>query len=173
MVRITITILLALALGGCFQQDMSDLEAYVKEVKARPAGGISPPPEPAEVETFLYVAADRRDPFEPQTALEERSETVVESGLSPDFNRSKEELELYPLDSLRMVGTLEQDGGAWGLVQTRDGTIHRVTKGNYMGQNHGRIVNIAEDEIKLVELIQIGSGYQEQEAALGLGDTGN
>jgi len=173
MMRIAVALILALTLSGCLQQDMSDLTTYVEEVKARPASGISPPPEPAEVDTFLYIAADRRDPFEPQTDIEERSETVVESGLSPDFNRSKEELEHYPLDSLRMVGTLEQEEGAWGLVQTQDGTIHRVARGNYMGQNHGRIVQIAEDQIKLVELVQIGSGYQEQEAALGLGDSGN
>jgi type IV pilus assembly protein PilP len=100
-------------------------------------------------------------------------ETVVESGLSPDFNRRKEELELYPLDSLRMVGTLEQEGVTWGLVQTKDGTIHRVASGNYMGQNHGRVVHIAEDQIKLVELVKIGSNYQEQEAALALGEIGN
>lgn len=159
-------------LGGCAKQDMSDLEAYVEDVKARPATGINPAPEPAEVDTFLYVASDRRDPFLPQIDPQEVVQEVVDNGLSPDLNRRKEELEYYSLDTLRMVGTLEQDGDTWGLVQTQDGTIHRVANGNYMGRNHGRIVQIAEDEIKLVELIKFGSGYQEQEAALNIGEGG-
>lgn len=171
--RHLVTLIAVLLLAGCMQQDMSDLENYVAEVKSRPAGGISPPPDPAEVETFLYVPAGRRDPFEPQVDPEQEVETVVDNGLSPDFNRRKEELELYPLDSLRMVGTLEQEGDTWGLVQTKDGTIHRVSRGNYMGQNHGQIVDIAEDQISLVELVKVGSNYQEQEAALGLGDLEN
>jgi len=159
-------------LAGCSQKDMSDLEGYVADVKARPPGGITPAPEMIEVDTFLYVAGDRRDPFVQQRALETATETVVDSGLRPDMNRPREELERYSLDTLRMVGTLEQDDATWGLVQTQDGTIHRVTTGNHMGLNHGRIVSIAEDKINLVELIQIGAGYQEHEAALGLGEGG-
>ena len=173
MLRLTVSLLMLLMLSGCLQRDMSDLERFVIQVKSLPPGGVSPPPDPAEVDTFIYVAADRRDPFVPQLDSEQEIETVVDNGLSPDFNRRKEELERYPLDGLNMVGTMEQEGDTWGLVQTRDGTSHRVTLGNYMGQNHGRIVQIAEDKIRLVELVQVGSNYQEQEAALGLGDTGN
>lgn len=163
-------ILVAGLLSGCNTRDMSDLKDYVAQVKARPPSGISPPPEPAEVETFLYVAGDRRAPFTPDTNPEQEVETVVDSGIRPDFNRRKEELELFPLDSLRMVGTLEQDGKRWALVKTKEGTIHRVTKGNHMGRNYGRIVEITEDKIKLVELVKVGSGYQEQEAEISLGE---
>ena len=89
----------------------------------------------------------------------------------PDFNRRKEELESYSLDTLRMVGTLEQEGTIWGLVQTKDGTIHRVKTGNYMGLNYGRIVRISEDKIELSELLQDGAGgYVENAAALSLGE---
>ena len=168
--RYLLPILAFLVLAGCEQRNMSDLEAFVEEVKSRPKGGVPPAPEMVEVDTFLYVPAGRRDPFAPQSDLQVEDQTVVDSGLSPDFNRRKEELEFYSLDSLRMVGTLEQEDTTWGLVQAPDGTIHRVTTGNYLGMNHGRIVQIAEDKINLVELIQIGAGYQEHEAALGLGE---
>ena len=157
-------------LAGCTSTDMSDLQRYVEEVKARPPSGISPPPEPVEVETYLYVAGDRRAPFTPDTSATEKVETVVDSGIRPDMNRRKEELEFFPLDSLRMVGTLEQDAQTWALVKTKEGTIHRVTAGNHIGRNYGRIIEITEDKIKLVELVQIGSGYQEQEAEVSLGD---
>ncbi len=155
-------------LAGCANPDLSDLEDYVAEVKARPPSGISPPPQPAEVETYLYVAGDRRDPFTPDSNPEEEAEAVADNGIRPDFNRRKEELEAYPLDSLRMVGTLEKDGRTWALVKTGDGTIHRVTTGNHMGKHYGRIVAITEDKIKLVELVKNGAGYQEREATLSL-----
>lgn len=163
-------LLLVLSLAGCANRDMSDLQQYVAEVKARPPSGISPPPEPVEVETFVYVAGDRRDPFTPDINPEENAEAVADSGLRPDFNRRKEELEFFPLDSLRMVGTLEQGGKTWALVKTKDGTIHRVTIGNHMGRNYGRIVEITEDKIKLVELVKSGSGYKEREATISLGE---
>ncbi len=163
-------IVLGSLLAACANNDMSDLQRYVEEVKARPPSGISPPPEPIEVETYLYVAGDRRDPFTPDKADTQEVETVVDSGIQPDLNRRKEELEFFPLDSLRMVGTLEQDGQTWALVKTKEGTIHRVTKGNHMGCNYGRIIEITEDKIKLVELVKIGFGYQEQEAEISLGE---
>ncbi len=93
--------------------------------------------------------------------------SLVENGIQPDFNRRKEELESYALDTLRMVGILEQSGITWGLVKTKEGTIHRVKSGNYMGQNHGRIMQISEDKIEVSEIIQDGSGgYSERQASL-------
>lgn len=162
---------LPVLLAGCADSNMADLKEFVAEVKAREPGPLSPLPELKQVEPFLYVPADRRDPFRPQEAIVEAPAPKVTSGPTPDFNRRREELESYPLDTLRMVGTLEQEGTVWGLVQTKDGTIHRVHKGNYMGQNHGQIVRISEDKIELSELLQDGAGgYVENAAALGLGE---
>ena len=172
LARLLVMLLFGGLLGGCAQQDMSDLRAFVAEVQSRPATGITSPPEPLEVETFLYRAADRRDPFVAQIDPQERVQEIVDNGIAPDLNRRKEALEAYSLDSLRMVGTLQQEQLTWGLVQTQDGTIHRVALGNYIGLNHGRIVQIAEDEIQLVELVRLGAGYEEQEAALKLGGGG-
>jgi type IV pilus assembly protein PilP len=59
----------------------------------------------------------------------------------------------------------------YGLVQTSDGLIHRVVPGNYLGQNDGRISNIDESEIELVEIISDGiGGYIERDAAISLSD---
>lgn len=63
------------------------------------------------------------------------------------MNRRREPLEEFPLDTLRMVGILERNQERWGLVQTRDGTVHRLKVGNYIGQNYGKIVAISEQEI--------------------------
>ena len=92
-------------------------------------------------------------------------------GIRPIADRSREFLEGFPLDTLRMVGTLNIGETTYGLVQTSDGLIHRVVPGNYMGQNDGRINEISESEIALVEIISDGiGGYIERDAAISLSD---
>ena len=93
------------------------------------------------------------------------------STIRPSAERSREYLEQFPLDTLRMVGTLQLGEVNYGLVQTSDGLIHRVVPGNYLGQNDGRIEIIEESEIKLIEIISDGiGGYVERQAAIGLAD---
>jgi len=169
MMRKFIPLMVPLLLAGCANQDLSDLQRYVEEVKGRPASGIAPIPEVKQVVGFVYAAKNRRDPFTPQEDATAETEAVLDNGIRPDPNRRKEELEVYSLDSLRMVGTLEQDDQTWGLVKTSDGTIHRVTQGNYMGLNDGKITRISEDKIELIELVPTGSGFLEKEAAVALG----
>jgi type IV pilus assembly protein PilP len=163
----------ALALSGCADQRMDDLERYVNEVLQRKGSKIQelPPLEPYEV--YTYASAKERDPFEPFYKPEETATqataTAAASGPRPDTSRNREELEQYALDSLRMMGTLELNDGLWGIVRSPDGTIHRVKLGNYMGRNHGKIVAIAEDRIELNEIIPNGqNGWQERTAALAL-----
>ncbi len=161
---------LPLLLLGCANQNMTDLRDYVDEVKSRAPSGIEPIPEVKQVIGFVYTAKSRRDPFTPQEDETAATETVLDNGLRPDPNRRKEELEAFALDSLRMVGTLEQEEQTWGLVQTSDGTIHRVGPGNHMGLNDGRITRISEEKIELIELVPTGSGFLEKEAAVALGE---
>jgi type IV pilus assembly protein PilP len=160
-----------LALGGC-AQDKQDLHDYLAQVKARAPTPIDPIPQIKQAETFLYVADNRRSPFIPSTVSEMVTAAASSGdGPRPDPNRRREELEGYPLDTLRMVGTLKKQSNYWGLVQTRDRMIHRVERGNYLGENYGRILDIDEDRVSLRELIQDGAGgYLERQASLALGE---
>ncbi len=169
--RLTLLTLIAgFGLAGC-GGDMDDLDRYINEVKSRPGGRIEPLPEITPYEVFTY-AADReniRSPFVPDSP--QVSPDSVASGTRPDEDRSREFLEQYPLDTLRMVGTMALGETNYGLIQTSDGLIHRVVTGNYMGQNDGQIVNVDESEIQLIEIISDGiGGYVKREAAVGLSD---
>jgi type IV pilus assembly protein PilP len=159
----------ALGLAAC-GSDMDDLDSYINSVKARPGGRIEPLPEITPYEVFTYVADAEglRSPFVPDTP---QAAGPAAGGASPDPDRPAEFLESFPLDTLRMVGTLDINETVYGLVQTSDGLIHRVVPGNYMGQNDGRITQITESEIVLVEIISDGiGGYIERDADIGLSD---
>jgi type IV pilus assembly protein PilP len=165
-------LLLAIAAAGLVAcgGDMDDLDSYINEVKARPGGRIEPLPEITPYEMFTYVADAEglRSPFVPDTP---QTAGPASGGTSPDPDRPAEFLESFPLDTLRMVGTMDINQTVYGLVQTTDGLIHRVVPGNYMGQNDGRVTEITESEIVLVEIISDGiGGYIERDAAIGLSD---
>lgn len=171
MKKYLMTAMATLFLAGCAQHGLNDLQEYVAEVKARPPTPIDPIPQITQAETFLYVAENRRDPFVPTDVVEDVLAQNTEDGPRPDPNRRKEELEAFPLDALKMVGTLDRQGEMWALVQTPDGIIHRVKAGNYLGQNDGRIIGIEEERVSLVELIPNGrGGYLERQASLALGE---
>lgn len=159
---------LAASLAGC-TGDMDDLDQYINDVKARPGGRIEPLPEITPYEVFTYVADAEglRSPFVPDSP--QAAAGTALGGVRPNPDRSREFLEQFPLDTLRMVGTLELGEVNYGLVQTSDGLIHRVVPGNYMGQNDGRITAVNDSEIQLIEIISDGiGGYLEREAAVGL-----
>lgn len=160
-----------LVLAGC-SRDMSDLEAYVAEVKARKSSNVEPIPQIQQYEPFSYVPAGRRDPFVPQAQEAPGSGPgSPEHSLRPDTNRNPEALEEFPLDSLRMVGTLSTNNGTFALIRAPDGIVHRVTYGNYMGQNYGKIIGISEIEVQLEEIIPDGfGGYMKRDAAIALSE---
>ena len=161
--------IVAIGLGAC-STDMDDLRTYIDEVKARPGGVIAPLPRVVPPPTFTYEAGDRRSPFLPETPLSLASNNP-DSIQGPDQNRPREFLEQYPLDTLRMVGTLQTPGDSFGLVQTSDGLIYRVSTGHHLGQNYGRVTLISDSEIVLVEIISDGiGGYLERPTAIGLSD---
>ena len=167
--KLGLVLTLSLGLAAC-GGDMDDLDSYINEIKARPGGRIEPLPEITPYETFTYVADAQglRSPFIPDTPQTAGS---AAGGVRPDSDRSREYLEGFPLDTLSMVGTLNIGETVYGLVQTADGLIHRVVPGNYMGQNDGRITDISDAEIALVEIISDGiGGYIERDAAVGLSD---
>ncbi len=159
----------AVLAAGC-GNDSADLHDWMDAVSALPAGGIEPLPVVRSVPAFVYEPAGRRSPFLPDTPLATLSATPTPDS-EPGPSRPREYLERFPLDALRMVGTLEARGALFGLVRTSDGLIHRVAAGQYLGLNDGRIVSITQSAITLVETAPGGQGGRlERAAELGLAD---
>ncbi len=153
------------ALIGC-SQDVSDLYTYIEQQKAAYVGSVKPIPQFKPYESFTYTAYELRDPFEASIDIEEDGPEPP----GPDKTRPRQPLEAFPLDTLRMVGVLEQGENLWGLIEDPKKVVHRVQVGNYMGQNDGAITGISEGEIFLVEVISDGvGGFIERNASIAIG----
>ena len=165
------TVLVAVMLSAC-SESMDDLDKYIASVKARPADPITPIPPVKTYTPYAYEGESGRDPF--RQSISEGSDDVRSSsgtGPRPDFGRSKEYLERYELDTLSMVGTFSNDESYWGLIRDPEGVIHRVPVGNYIGKNHGKVVDISDTEVYLSELISDGTdGWLVREASIDLGE---
>ncbi len=172
-------LVVCIPLASCGGGSMADLRSYVAEIKTRPGTRIEelPPIQPYVVYTYPCDGAiqcvDPFEPFylEPPRPTGDGGTTVSDNGISPDFDRNREELENYPLDALRMMGTLEKGEQFWAILRDPNTIIHRVQVGNFIGQNNGKITGISEDRIELLEIIPDGrGGWEERSAELALAD---
>jgi len=161
-------------LAGCGDESFSDLHQYISKVKAKPKGIIEKLPEIKAIEPFAFKPEELRDPFTPMEQPAEIDGTgegaVANSSVKKDLKRRHEELENYPLDGLKMVGTINMKSKLWGLIRASDKTIHRVQVGNYLGKNDGKITSINPDKIEFTEIVadkQPGA-WREQQATLAL-----
>jgi type IV pilus assembly protein PilP len=165
--------LVGLMIAGCTGDNLSDLRSFVQAEKAKPGGRVEPIPEVKPFESFVYKINGRKSPFQPWglNAGAAKSSPASTGGLHPDTNRRREALESFPLDTLRMVGTLSQKNGMWAIIKAPDGLVYRVRTKNYLGQNYGRITKISEEKVELVEIVPDGlGGWQERQVSLVLAE---
>ncbi len=169
-------------LAGCAEQDMSDLRNFVETTKrTTPVRKPDPAPEPVPYDPFAYTAQGLKDPFVVSPFAQEEELSMTQevamasggnyTGVRPDPNRVREELEKYSLGSLKMMGTMRVSGAGdlWALILAPDGVVHRVQKNNYLGTNHGKIVGLSEQRVDLKEIVADGPGrWQERESFLSL-----
>jgi type IV pilus assembly protein PilP len=142
----------AILLTACSSGGEEDLRAWMAEQGTAARGKIAPIPPMRPYEAFTYNAFDQSDPFKPRK---------IESGKGargPDMTRRREALESYPLETLKMVGTLQRGQATIGLIRGNDNKVFQVRQGNYVGQNFGVITSVGEGEITLKELFQDGAG---------------
>jgi type IV pilus assembly protein PilP len=156
--------LLALAVAGCSSRD-SDLDTFITQTNQEAGGRVEPLPEIKPYQTYIYADAAMRSPFTPT------SPNAGNPNLRPDAHRNREFLEQYSLDTMKMVGSMQMGGQMFGLIQTKDGLVHRVVVGNYIGQNDGKITAISASKIDVREIVPDGlGGYIERPTGIALNE---
>jgi len=168
-----LVVALGALLAACTGEEFSDLKAELKDKTKDLRGRIEPLPVVKPYEPVPYKAFDQADPFSSaKIELVTKSASTGGGGLKPDLNRPKEPLEAYPLESLKMVGAIQQKRANFALVKADTG-LYRVKVGNYLGQNFGLVTTITDSQIQLRELIQDSVGdWAERQSTLQLQEVG-
>ncbi len=162
---------LVLGIAGCApRSDLEDLRRFASDAFKDEVPKVEPLPQVEPQESFTYDAQSLTNPFlslnlrETESLVRSTDDNAV---FQPE--RRREPLEQFPLDAMSMVGTLFQDGHAWVLIGTPDGGMHRITQGNYLGQQNGKIIDITEQKVLLREVVKGPSGqWEERKATLTL-----
>ncbi len=168
MRAVSVMLAACLMLAGCGGDEFQDLRDFVKNSGADMRGKVAPPPEIKPYEPFSYNnTAAIPDPFKPRkTELKSTGRLGMNQ---PNLDRPKEELEEFPLDSLKMVGYLQQANVGYAVIRSSDGKLHRLKVGNYMGMNFGQVISVTDSEIKIKEMVQDSDGdWSERENSLQL-----
>lgn len=157
----------ALLLGACTPSaDLSDLRDFTRDAFKDKRPEVEPLPQLEPYESYVYTGDALTDPF---LSLNLRDNEPVATGEDAgdvyEPERRREPLEQFPLDALSMYGTMSREGRQWALIGSPDGGTHRVTVGNHMGQQNGKIVDISEQEVVLREVIKGPSGQWEERRA--------
>lgn len=164
-------------LTGCSENDFSGMTQYIAEVKLKPKGTIKQLPAIKVIQPFIFKPEDLRDPFKPIKPTEEPlgGQEQRGNGIKPDTSRRKEELEAFPVETLKMIGTVKDaKSNLWALVKSADKTVYRVKEGNYMGQNYGKIIRVTADKIELMEIVPDQPGmWREQQMSIMLAEEKN
>jgi type IV pilus assembly protein PilP len=158
---------LLVVLAGCGRGgNISDLEEFTENAFKGHTPEVDPLPALQPQAVFIYTASSLPDPFDHENLKEKVEDLPIAGGADgPDLSRRKEPLESFPVDALKMVGMLNQDGENWAIVRAPDRTVHRVRRGNYMGVNYGEIVAVNDNSVEVSELVANPVGRWEQKEA--------
>jgi type IV pilus assembly protein PilP len=168
--RMLMAVLFAGLAYGCGGNDFSDLHNFKEELRQRPKVPVEPLPEFMPYEPFAYSAGGMRHPFQPPVQVRPVDPDRPRSDVRPDPNRVRQYLEQYALGELKMVGNLSRAGTLYALIEDPVGGVHRVSPGDYMGRDHGRVIAVAEARIELTEIVPDGTGaYLERNRTVSLG----
>ena len=167
--QIALLTLVGLMLTGCTGDEFSDLDEFMDDKRSRPGGVIAPVPAFKAYKAFTYSATSLRSPFDRPIEIREIAQLQAVSSVKPDETRPKEFLEQFTFDSLVMVGTLSRGGVDWSLIRDPEGGVHRVKVGNYLGRNHGKIVEMTGTYLAVIEIVSDGSdGWVERPRTIKL-----
>lgn len=157
LVRVLLIATGVLLLQSCADRNLSEVKKFMEDELNKKSPPIEPLPTFPPYVASVYSSAGLKSPFDPPRA-DSASDPQGSKVDPPDNSRRKEALERFNIVELTMVGTLEQNGVRWALINDGTGSVHRVREGNHLGRNHGKISNVSLSGLELVEVVVDGRG---------------
>ncbi len=170
--RTLFSLLAAAVLAACAPSNETELRQWMAEVRQQVRPVTQSVPEPKEFTPYSYESRTLVDPFDAQKVVmavaRQQQVRATASSIRPDLERRRETLEGFPLDQIKMVGTMRQKSLNVALLES-GGATHMVRVGNYVGQNFGLVTRISETEVQIKEIVQDAAGeWVERPAKLEL-----
>jgi type IV pilus assembly protein PilP len=149
----------AVLLAGCSDGDIREVNSWMAQVKAQTKVRVTPIAEPKTFIPFAYSGVAAVDPFNPNKLLGELALAAekADSPFKPDVTRRREHLETFPIDTMRMVGSMQKAGVTYGLLQI-DRNVYQVKRGQHLGQNFGIVTAVDDAAISIKETVQDAAG---------------
>ena len=157
MKKLIVPALIAVLLAGCGDSDVREVRTWMDETRAQTKPSVKPLPESKEFVPYAYNQAQAPDPFSADKLAGPGALAPEPSAAQPDLNRPREALEAYPLDTMRMVGTMQKGGASFALVQI-ERSIYRVRAGQRLGQNFGQVTRVTPAAVEIREMVQDAAG---------------
>lgn len=163
-------------LAACGGGELPAARQWMEETRRNTPIKITTVSEPKRFTPFTYTGKSETDPYSPTKLADGQDAQAAQAGkgtgLRPDMDRVRDPLEAFPLDTLKMVGTMQKHGVMFALLKA-DRSILRARVGNHIGQNFGLITKITESQVELTEVVQDASSeWVERSAKLELQEIG-
>ncbi|MFB9886408.1 pilus assembly protein PilP [Balneatrix alpica] len=191
MIRVSVMLTMWVALTGCSEPaSLQDLQNFVAQVTSEPAPPLDPLPKIPAYQPVPYAVTALREPFTNPLQISLQLAEQAENAIKPDLQRPTEELEAFDLDVLSFTGLVERKGQPYAIMKDPSGALHLVTKGNYMGKNHGQIKDIkikrvdlktasraneplVQAQLEIEEIVPSGEGWRSRPRFISLQVTNN
>ncbi len=144
--------------GACtYTEHQNIVKEHIQITKTKPAPPVDTIPSFEPLEQFEFPESqNRRSPFKSR-------QSVANVDINrPDLARSKQPLELFPLDALKFVGTLEEGVRRWALIKTPQNIVLRATVGDYMGKNYGRVIAVDQNVLSIEERVLVEGAWEKR-----------
>lgn len=156
--RLITLIIFMLTLIGC-KANKEPLDLFYSEVKQKGGAEIEGLSPAISFDVESYSKANLRSPFSLPNQTEITSQPLeTKDCWQPLLRKKKDPLEHYSLEQLRLKGMMGFESDVIALIETPNGNVINVRKGQYIGQNNGKFISIQSNKIIIKEILSDGLG---------------
>lgn len=158
-----------LTLIGC-KANKEPLDLFYIEAKQKGDYEIENLPQAGSFNVESYTKSKFRSPFLLPNQTDVTPKKLRKKDCwQPIVRKEKEPLERYLLNQLRLKGIMGFESDVIALIQTPNGNVVNVRKGQYIGQNDGKITSVQSKKIIIKETLRDGFGcWKKRKIALVL-----
>ncbi|HAS62517.1 MAG TPA: fimbrial protein [Vibrio sp.] len=145
-------------LSGC-RANQQSIEDFIVQTQQQAQSELTALAPVLVFKVTEYQARSQRSPFTlPKAAVAMSQPQQRTDCWQPKIRDKSGQLEQFSLDKLSLKGVMSRGGHHSALVQTPSGQIVKVTAGQYVGLNNGKVGKVTASYIQVNETLPDGLG---------------